>query len=78
MEFLRILEGFVTFLFFITMVTQVIIPLWNNVPIFPILNSSRKDLEKGLKVVQELEEQQRLADELRDRTNKLLNPKQEK
>lgn len=78
MEFLRMMEGFVFFLFLITIVTQVIIPLWNNIPIFPLFNRSRTDLEEGLKVVHDLEEQQRLADELRERTEKLLNPKKEK
>lgn len=75
MGFVQMLETLVGFLFVITMITQVIVPLWQNMPIFPLFNSSRKDLEKGLKTVHELEEQERLADELRERTEKLLHYK---
>jgi hypothetical protein len=75
MEFIRILEALIGFILVITIITQIIVPLWNNMPIFPLFNSSRKDLEKGLKTVHDLEEQQRLADELRIRTEKLLHYK---
>jgi len=78
MEFVRMLEGLITFLFFITMVTQVIIPLWKNIPIFPFFNKARVELEDGLKTVHELEEQQKLADELHQRTHKLFHPEQDK
>lgn len=73
MEFLNILEGLFTFIFIITMITQVIIPLWRNIPIFPLFNNSRNDLENGLKTLHELEDQHQLAEELRERTEKLLN-----
>lgn len=75
MSFLRIIEILLVFLFIITMFIQVIVPLWNNLPIFPLFNKSRKDLERDLKILHELEEQQKLADEVQRRTDKLLNPK---
>lgn len=78
MDLLRMLEALFSFIFAITIITQVIIPLWRNLPLFPLFNPARKDLEIGLKTVHDLEEQQRLADELRERTQNLLNPKQEK
>lgn len=70
--FVRILEISAIVLFILGMITQVIIPLWNDKPIFPIFNRSRRDLEGGLKEVHELEEQQQLAAQLRERTETLL------
>jgi hypothetical protein len=60
------------------MITQVIIPLWNDVPMFPIFNSSRRDLETAITTVHELQEQQKLTDELKTKTETLLSIKKEK
>lgn len=67
-----LIELTIVVLFVIFMVTQVIIPLWNNRPLFPLFISSRSDLVNGLKTVAELEAEQKLADELQERTRKLL------
>jgi cytochrome c-type biogenesis protein CcmH/NrfG len=66
-----ILEGLVAFLFLLTIVTQVIIPLWNSRPLFPILNRRRTDLETCLKTLNELEDDHRLAAELIEHANSL-------
>lgn len=73
-----LIEMTIIILFVIFMVTQVIIPLWKNMPMFPFFISSRKDLVNGLKSVSELEAEQRLADELQERTRKLLNQEKQK
>lgn len=59
-------------LFVIFMVTQVITPLWKNMPLLPLFISSRSKLVNGLKTVSELEAEQELAKELKERTNKLF------
>lgn len=59
-------------LFVIFMVTQVIIPMWKNMPLLPLFISSRRNLVKGLKTVSELETEKELAKELKERTNKLF------
>lgn len=78
MNFLLFFEWFIYLLFSLTMITQVIIPLWNDVPMFPIFNSSRRDLETAITTVHELQEQQKLTDELKTKTETLLSIKKEK
>lgn len=73
---LRYLEAFVAFLFFITVITQLIVPLWNDRPIFPFLNKRKSKLEKNLKTLNELKDEQELADQLAERAN-TLNKQQE-
>lgn len=70
--FVRVIEISTIVLFIIMMITQVIVPLWKNRPIFPIFNRSRRDLESSLTALQELEDQQKLAADLRKRTKTLL------
>lgn len=67
-----LIELTIIILFVIFMVTQVIIPLWKNMPLLPIFISSRSKLVSGLKTVAELEAEKELAKELKERTRKLL------
>lgn len=67
-----LIELTIVVLFVIFMVTQVIIPLWKNLPMFPLFISSRSKLVNSLKTVAELEAEQKLANELEERARKLL------
>lgn len=72
---LSALEAFTTFAIILTAITQLIIPLWNDRKIFPIFRSNRRDLEKKLVVLNELEDETDLeihVRELETKLNKIL------
>lgn len=72
MEFIRLLEAVFICLFVIAMITQVIIPLWYNRPTWSIFRSSRRDLENAIVEINEIEEEQKLAKTVRERTSTIL------
>lgn len=69
---LRYLEAFAAFALFITAITQLVVPLWNDRPIFPMLNKRKAKLEQDLKTLNELKDEQELADQLIERANTTL------
>jgi hypothetical protein len=72
MEFIRLLEAVVICLFIISMITQVIVPLWHNRPTWPIFRATRRDLEKAIVEINELEDEQQLAKTVRTRTSTII------
>lgn len=64
MNFLAIIEISVSIVFILTMITQVIIPLWSDRPIFPILNKSRTKLTQKVIELNELQDLERINEEL--------------
>lgn len=64
MPVLAILEVFTVFVVIVTVATQMIIPLWNDRPMFPIFNKRRAKLNNQLKTLREIEEEQKIVDEL--------------
>lgn len=75
--FLRILEFSAIIIFILTVIFQVIIPLWKNLPIFPLINQSRTDLELNLLKVNEALDQQSLEDEFNEKVNIINNHNKE-
>jgi hypothetical protein len=48
MVFLEITEIILSIVLFVTFITQIIIPIWNNTVLFPAFRSKRKELERQL------------------------------
>ena len=72
---LAVLEAFTAFLIFFTTITQIIIPLWNDRPIFPMFNKRKETLEKHLTSLNELEDEQQLTAKIQERVSSLNNTK---
>lgn len=70
--FLYVVQGLLIVLFVTFMVTQVIYPLINRRPLFPLFIPSQSDLIDGIKTVGQLEDEQKLAAELQERISKLI------
>lgn len=81
MNILAIIEVSIAVVFILTMITQVVIPLWNDRPIFPILNKSRTSIEHNLIELNELNDveamNQKLVDILKRRDARINQLEQE-
>ena len=81
MNFLALSEITLAVVFILTMITQVVIPLWNDRPLFPILNKSRKSIEHNIAELNELEDieamNQKLVDILKRRDARITQLEQE-
>ncbi len=75
---LVLLELFTDFVIFITVLTQLVIPLWRDRPIFPILNQRRTTLKNSLTSINELNDEINIATELQERVTNIINNKDTK
>lgn len=73
---LSYLEMFTLFTFVVTVITQVVVPLWNERPIFPMLRSRRKKLVKELREIHELSDEEKLAAQIQECANNLNKTKE--
>lgn len=77
MPLLPAIEALTSFIFIVTMITQIIIPLWNDRPIFPMFHKRKKKLEKKLKDLNELSDDEKLAAQVIERANTLTTHNEE-
>lgn len=62
---LRVLEWIVITVIIVGLISQVVIPMWRNLPVFPIFRR-RRILEQNLRKVNELGDDAKLEAEIKD------------
>jgi hypothetical protein len=67
-------ESILMVLFFVFMITQIIIPLWKDRHLFPLFKKTPlTELEMNLQTLKEIEEEIKLNNELQERVTHLTN-----